>query len=83
MTNKVVKTDSKKPLVSNNTKNRLSNVQFWVSFFALIPPLCSMFEISLPLGEWDVFVNAICALMIALGIWNNPTTKNKGLADDK
>ena len=64
-------------------KDRLKNIGFWTSLIALIPIVGMMFfDYSFP-PEYEAFGNSLVALLVALGIVNNPTTKNKGFFDDK
>lgn len=64
-------------------KKRIKNVGFWLSLSALVPTLGVMFfDYQFP-AEYEVFANSLIALLIALGIVNNPTTDNKGFLDDK
>lgn len=64
-------------------KSRFKNIGFWTSLVALVPILGMMFfDYTFP-AEYEVFGNALVALLISLGIVNNPTTKNLGYFDDK
>lgn len=63
--------------------NRFKNIGFWTSLVALIPIVGMMFfDYSFP-PEYEAFGNSLVALLIALGIVSNPTTKNLGYFDDK
>lgn len=59
-------------------KSRLRSKPFWVALFAFIALTGQTFGFyAVPQG-WDVWVNAVLALMIAAGIIVNPTTPGVG-----
>lgn len=53
-------------------KGRLQNVGTWIAFLALIPILSQIFGFALP-GNFDVLVNTLLTLLVALGVLNNPS----------
>lgn len=67
--------------------NRFKNYALWVSIFAFIPIMAvSLLDYNIHLilpGNYDKLVLAILGLLNLLGLINNPTTENKGFADDK
>lgn len=67
----------------NTLKSRCRNYGFCLSFLALIPVTCQMFDIPLPKSEYEVFTNALLTFLVAAGIVSNPTTSNKWYIDDK
>ncbi len=62
-------------------KSRLSNYGLWLAVSALIPLLAESLGFKLPANYNDI-INSILAIMVLLGIINDPTTKNHGLLDD-
>lgn len=56
-------------------QNRLRSKVLWVSIFALFYfVLKNWFNIEIP--QWDVFVELLLAVLVGLGIINNPTDKD-------
>ena len=60
----------------------LKNYGLWVSIAALIPLVLSAFGINIVPDKYNEIVNAILAILVMLGILNNPTTQVKGFGDD-
>lgn len=66
--------------------NRWKNAGMWVSLVALVPLVLEFFGVKvLPeqLAAGEEAVKAVIALLVAMGILNNPTTDSKGFMDDK
>lgn len=63
-------------------KQRFRNYGFCVSFFALIPIVCQMLGIELPLGEFESMTNTILTFLVAAGLVSNPTTQSRWYMDD-
>ena len=59
--------------------NRLENKPFWMAMFALIAITGQVFGLYQVPEGYDIWVNAILALMTAAGIFVDPTTP--GLKD--
>lgn len=65
-------------------KRRVSNYGFWISLSALIPLFLQVFgDKNILPSNYDEIVNCILALLVALGVCNNPTTENRFYKDDK
>lgn len=64
-------------------KCRFKNYGLWVSVFALIPIILSAFGVEILPDEYQMAVNAILGVMVALGIISNPTTNQKWYSDDE
>ncbi|ONI38189.1 hypothetical protein AN640_02735 [Candidatus Epulonipiscium fishelsonii] len=62
--------------------SRFKNYGLWVSIFAFIPIFLQAIGIKV-IPEYTEVVNAFLAILVAMGLVNNPTTKNKGYLDDK
>jgi len=64
--------------------SRFRNAGFWTSLIAFILLVLQEWGITLPVdSDWDSIVDAILAILVVLGIINNPTTENRGFLDDK
>lgn len=63
-------------------KQRIRNYGLWVSFASLVLLVAQAFGVQIDVGKYNDAVNAILALLVSLGIINNPTTENKGYGDD-
>lgn len=64
-------------------KNRLRNYGLWVSIAALIPLLLSAFGIKIiDEARYAQLVNTLLAVLVGLGLINNPDTKNRWFKDD-
>ena len=65
-------------------KNRLKNYGLWISIAALVPLVLSAFGVKLfDEQKYMEVINAILAILVGLGIINNPDTKNPWFGDDK
>ncbi len=65
-------------------KNRFRNYGLWVSVAALIPLALSAFGINIiDESKYMELINAILAVLVALGLVNNPDTQNRWFKDDK
>lgn len=65
-------------------KNRFKNYGLWVSIAALIPLALSAFGINIiDQSKYMELINAILAVLVALGLVNNPDTENRWFKDDK
>ncbi|MBD1373049.1 holin [Hazenella sp. IB182357] len=67
-------------------KNRWKNAGLWVSIIAYIPTILASFQIQLTDPEWYTYeqtLKGIIAILVLLGILNDPTTNKKGFSDDK
>lgn len=62
---------------------RLKNYGLWIAVIALIPMLCQSFGVKVLPENYKEVATAILGIFVLLGIVNNPTTDNKGFADDK
>lgn len=64
-------------------KKRVSNYGFWISLSALIPLFLQVFgDVKILPENYQEIVNCVLALLVALGVCNNPTTENKFFNDD-
>lgn len=63
--------------------SRFKNYGLWVSLFALVPMILSAFGVKIVPDEYQIAVNSVLAVMVALGVINNPTTDTKWYSDDK
>lgn len=61
---------------------RVNNYGLWVSFAALSYAMLQLFGIGLPPDQWEMIVNGLLGILLALGILNDPTTQNRGFRDD-
>ena len=65
-------------------KNRLKNYGFWISIAALVPLVLSAFGVKLvDEQKYMEGINAVLAILVGLGIINNPDTENRWFSDDK
>lgn len=64
-------------------KTRLKNYGLWLAVIALIPMLCQSAGLNVLPTNYNEVATAILAILVMLGIVNNPTTENKGFSDDK
>lgn len=65
-------------------KNRLRNYGLWVSVAALIPLALSAFGVKFVDNQkYTELINALLAVLVGLGLINNPTTNNHWFNDDK
>lgn len=65
-------------------RNRLKNYGFWISIAALVPLVLSAFGVKLfDEQKYMEGINALLAILVGLGIINNPDTQNRWFADDK
>lgn len=63
---------------------RMSNYGFWLSLAAFIPLTLQLFgNVDVLPNNYEEIVNCSLALLVALGICNNPTTQSKFFLDDK
>ena len=62
--------------------SRFKNYGLWVSIAALIPLLLSAVGVNIVPDKYNEIVHLILAILVALGILNNPTTEVKGYFDD-
>ena len=67
----------------NIDMSRFKNYGLWVAIAALIPMVLKGFNIDILPDNYQEVINAILAILVMLGIVNNPTTENKGFVDDK
>lgn len=64
--------------------NRFKNYGLWVSIAALVPLVMSAFGFEFfDEQKYTEIINAILAILVGMGLINNPTTKNSGFGDDK
>lgn len=63
--------------------SRFKNYGLWVSIFALLPIILSAFGVKIVPEEYQLAVNAVLGVLVALGIVSNPTTEGKWYSDDK
>ncbi|ONI42030.1 hypothetical protein AN639_02670 [Candidatus Epulonipiscium fishelsonii] len=61
--------------------SRFKNYGLWVSIFAFIPLFLQAMGIEV-IPEYPKLVDAFLAILVAMGLINNPTTKNKWYGDD-
>lgn len=66
-----------------NIKIRLQNYGLWVAIAAFIALALEVAGVKFDLGKFNVVVNSFLGLLVLLGVISNPTTENKGFADDK
>ena len=65
-------------------KNRLGNYGLWVSIAALVPLLLSAFGVKIvDEQKYMELINAVLAILVGLGLINNPDTQNRWFKDDK
>ena len=65
-------------------KNRLINYGLWVSIAALVPLLLSAFGVKIvDEQKYMELINAVLAILVGLGLINNPDTQNRWFKDDK
>lgn len=65
-------------------KNRLRNYGLWVSIAALVPLLLSAFGVKIvDEQKYMELINAVLAILVGLGLINNPDTQNRWFKDDK
>ena len=65
-------------------KNRLRNYGLWVSIAALVPLLLSAFGVKIVDEQrYMELINAVLAILVGLGLINNPDTQNRWFKDDK
>ncbi|ONI47843.1 hypothetical protein AN644_03690 [Candidatus Epulonipiscium fishelsonii] len=62
--------------------SRFKNYGLWVSIFAFIPLFLQAIGIEV-IPEYPKLVDAFLAILVAMGLINNPTTSNKWYGDDK
>lgn len=63
-------------------KKRLRNYGLWVSLASLVLLLLNNFGVDIDESKYNGIVDAILAILVLLGILNNPTTEKKGFGDD-
>lgn len=63
-------------------KNRLKNYGLWISIASLVFMVVQNSGLQITPEQWNAYVNAILTVLVLAGIINNPTTENKGFADD-
>jgi uncharacterized membrane protein len=64
-------------------KNRLRNYGFWTSVASLALLILQTVGVEVVPEQYDAIVQGVLALLVALGLVNNPATVNKGFMDDK
>ncbi len=65
-------------------RNRLKNYGLWVSVAALVPLALSAFGVRfIDNQKYTELINSLLAVLVGLGIVNDPTTTNKWFNDDK
>ena len=63
---------------------RVSNYGFWISLSALIPLFIqTFFDVSILPQNYEEIANGVLAILVSIGICNNPTTESKFFNDDK
>lgn len=67
----------------NIDMSRFKNYGLWISIAALIPMVLKGFNIDILPDNYQEVINAVLAILVMLGLINNPTTENKGFVDDK
>ena len=65
-----------------NWKSRLQNYGFWIGVVALLLLLLERFGVEFVANSFQGLVDIILAILVLLGIINNPTTTKKGFSDD-
>lgn len=65
-----------------NWKSRLQNYGFWIGVVALLLLLLQQFGVEFVSTSFQGLVDIILAILILLGIINNPTTTKRGFCDD-
>ncbi|SHH76113.1 Uncharacterized membrane protein [Caloranaerobacter azorensis DSM 13643] len=63
--------------------NRWKNYGLWAAIFAFIPMLLEAFGLDVLPTNYEELWKALLSILVIAGIINNPTTENKGFADDK
>lgn len=63
-------------------KKRLRNYGFWVSLASLVLLLLNNFGVYIDESKYNGIVDSILAILVLLGILNDPTTEKKGYGDD-
>ena len=69
--------------MENKITCRLKNYGLWISVAAFIPILLTVFGVDIVSEEYNELVNALLGILVAAGLLNNPTTEERGFADDK
>jgi uncharacterized membrane protein len=64
-------------------KNRIKNYALWVSGASLVLLILQLFGVPVVPEQYDLVVKALLAVLVGLGIVNDPTTENGGFLDDK
>jgi uncharacterized membrane protein len=64
-------------------KNRLRNYGFWTSVASLVLLALQTAGVEVVPEQYEAIVQGVLALLVALGLVNNPATVNKGFMDDK
>lgn len=60
-----------------NLKQQAKNKYFWLSLVSLVILTAQFFGVKLPNGLED-YINNVLAILVAIGILNNNTTKGLG-----
>lgn len=63
-------------------KKRLRNYGLWVSLASFVLLLLNNFGVDIDESKYNGIVDSILAILVLLGILNNPTTEKKGFGDD-
>ncbi len=64
-------------------KARIHNYAFWIGIVAQLSLILTLFGVKVDNDRVMTVAQAVLGLLGMLGIINNPTTANPGLADDK
>lgn len=65
-----------------NFKNRLKNYGLWISIASLVFMILQDAGVIITPEKYQAYVDIILAILILLGIINNPDTENSGFLDD-
>lgn len=63
-------------------RSRLKNYGLWVAVIAFIPIFLQSFGFNILPVNYSEVATSLLGIFVLLGIVNNPSTENKGIADD-
>jgi phi LC3 family holin len=72
-----------KAQVNIDLKTRMGNYAFWISLASAVLLVLTQFGVQVDNEKIMAIVKSILAVLVILGLVNNPTTVSKGFGDDK